>query len=286
MGLNKVVRLVCDCCVVVYSAMSRHSKYALLIGINYVGQDGELNGCINDALNIKKFLTERCGFLEKNIVVLADDGVHKNPTAQNILSEFYKLIIKAYRGHAKSIFFHYSGHGYYMRDHSGDESDYKDEVLVPLDHETAGMITDDHLHECIEFIPEGCVFFSLMDCCHSGSVLDLPHRYVGDLLHATENPDSDISGSVVMISGCMDRQTSADAYIDSAYAGAMTSAFLKTVEKHDYEVSFFALLEGMRDYLNKEDFEQVPQLSASFKMNSLDAFMSKDDIVPFFRHTG
>ena len=36
-------------------------KKALLIGINYIGQRGELKGCINDVHNIKDLLMSRSG---------------------------------------------------------------------------------------------------------------------------------------------------------------------------------------------------------------------------------
>ena len=47
---------------------STGTKRALLIGINYVGQKGELSGCHNDVLNMKEYLIEVLGFKEKNIV--------------------------------------------------------------------------------------------------------------------------------------------------------------------------------------------------------------------------
>ena len=31
-------------------------KYALLIGINYKNTTNELNGCINDVMNMKKYI--------------------------------------------------------------------------------------------------------------------------------------------------------------------------------------------------------------------------------------
>lgn len=46
------------------------TRRALLVGINYVGQKGQLSGCHNDVGNIKDYLTERQGFDESNITVL------------------------------------------------------------------------------------------------------------------------------------------------------------------------------------------------------------------------
>lgn len=48
----------------------RGTKRAVLIGINYVGQQGQLSGCHNDVGNIKDYLVEKQGFQESNIHVL------------------------------------------------------------------------------------------------------------------------------------------------------------------------------------------------------------------------
>jgi hypothetical protein len=54
-----------------------------------------------------------------------------------------------------------------------------DETLVPLDFQTAGMITDDEMHELlIAPLPKGVRLTAITDCCHSGSILDLPYTYV------------------------------------------------------------------------------------------------------------
>jgi hypothetical protein len=42
------------------------------------------------------------------------------------------------------------------------------------------MITDDELFKLlIAPLPEGCELTVVMDCCHSGSILDLPFVFVG-----------------------------------------------------------------------------------------------------------
>lgn len=62
------------------------TKKALLIGINYVGTESELSGCVNDVLNLRKFITERWGYENENIVTVTDDPKVSSiaPTRKNI----------------------------------------------------------------------------------------------------------------------------------------------------------------------------------------------------------
>ena len=83
------------------------TKRALLIGINYVGQNGELSGCHNDALNIKEYLMDVYGYEEENFTYLIDDGEHNDPTYENIFEAFDDLVGKSVTG--DSVFVHYSG---------------------------------------------------------------------------------------------------------------------------------------------------------------------------------
>ena len=59
-----------------------------------------------------------------------------------------------------------------------------DETLVPLDYDTAGQIRDDDLFlTLVGKMPKGVQLTSVMDCCHSGTVLDLPFTFVADGAH-------------------------------------------------------------------------------------------------------
>jgi metacaspase-1 len=83
------------------------TRRAVLIGINYEGQQGQLTGCHNDCLNIKDYLLEELGFDENNIVVLMDDGHHTSPTRSNMLDAYRSVVAQSENGDA--IFCHYSG---------------------------------------------------------------------------------------------------------------------------------------------------------------------------------
>lgn len=97
------------------------AKRAILIGINYTGQQGQLSGCHNDVHNIKKYLIEKEGFLEKDMLILMDDNKSHQPTRKNIMDAFAR--ITQYSKAHDTVFIHYSGHGGNVRDTSGDEED-------------------------------------------------------------------------------------------------------------------------------------------------------------------
>jgi len=105
---------------------SRGRRRAVLIGINYEGQQGQLSGCHNDANNIKRYLIKKQGFKEKDMLILMDDGRHHQPTKRNILEAFDRVVEYSQAGDV--VFIHYSGHGGRVRDTSGDEADGYDEV--------------------------------------------------------------------------------------------------------------------------------------------------------------
>ncbi|KNZ81863.1 Metacaspase-1 [Termitomyces sp. J132] len=153
-------------------------RKALCIGINYIGQQGQLRGCINDVHNIVNFLITNFGYKKDDIVVLTDDqnNPRAKPTKDNIISAMQWLVRNAAPN--DSLFFHYSGHGGQTKDLDGDEADGYDEVIYPVDFQRNGHIVDDVLHEImVKPLPAGCRLTSIFDSCHSGSVLDLPYIY-------------------------------------------------------------------------------------------------------------
>jgi len=266
--------------------MKGSKKMALLIGINYRGTTDELNGCINDVNNVRDMLINEFNYEKENITMLTDDSKIK-PTSMNILRALSKMVILAYHNKCDELFIHYSGHGTYVNDMNKDEDDGKDEALVPLDYEKNGVITDDLLHEYLAYLPKECKCICLFDCCHSGTILDLPYRYIGIEDSIIENENAMIKSNIIMISGCRDKETSADAYILSEYrgeyAGAMTNAFLETLKEYDYSCTCFHLLKGMRVYLKKNKYEQIPQMCSAKQIKNISIFsLKKDTIVDVF----
>lgn len=155
------------------------TRRAVLVGINYVGQQGQLRGCHNDVYRMKEYLINVQGFQEQEIVVLTDDGSCEQPTKQKMIKALTNLVDVSKAG--DSVFFHYSGHGGFLE---ADQNSFKqkndqyDQTLIPLDHRQAGQIRDFNLfNHFVRPMSKGVNVTCLMDCCHSGSVLDLPFSF-------------------------------------------------------------------------------------------------------------
>lgn len=181
-------------------------RKALCIGINYTGTSNALRGCHNDAQNMAKFLCERHGFKQDDIVMLLDGmGGPSEPTRANILRACQWLTSNAQPN--DSLFFHYSGHGGTTKDLDGDEDDGYDETIYPVDHKSAGMIVDDELHEIlVRPLPQGCRLTAIFDSCHSGSALDLPYMY--DTSGKLKEPKSVLSSREVFVELTLERTAS------------------------------------------------------------------------------
>lgn len=255
------------------------SRKALLIGINYFGTDSELNGCINDINNIKKFLEQNYGLKDEEVKILSDDqkDVENQPTKANIIRHLHWLVEGAIP--ESKLFFHYSGHGSHIKDTSGDENDGEDECICPVDYMDSGFIKDDTLKRImVDPLPKGCNLFAIFDCCHSGTILDLRFNY---LFHKTKGKKKNrreiiemnlerkikaSTGDVCMISGCLDDQYSSD-YWDrnkKAFAGALTNSFLKTYDQlksSNRKINNLNLMRLLHRHLKKGGFDQNTKLS-------------------------
>ncbi|KAG2134187.1 caspase domain-containing protein, partial [Suillus bovinus] len=243
-------------------------KKALCIGINYKGQRRELKGCVNDAHDVKRFLTSNWGYKNGDIVMLVDDtdNPRQMPTRRNILDAMRWLVNDAHPHDA--LFFHYSGHGGQVPDKDGDEVDGLDEVIYPVDYKKAGMIVDDEMHRImVKSLPMGCRLTAIFDSCHSGTALDLPFVYHsnGRLKESPVTPQAQAEkatgADVISFAGCRDNQTSADTTQSGMAVGAMSYAFVASLTRKPVQ-SYQELLKSVRDIL-RQHYRQKPQLSSS-----------------------
>ena len=253
-------------------------KRVLLIGINYIESPGNtLNGCINDVKNVKNILNKfypNC----TQFKILTDDStnISLKPTRKNIIDSINWLVKDLKKG--DSVYFHYSGHGGLTLDFNKDEKSGKDSCIYPINNGNIEMIIDDELKNLlVNKIPDGSKCFAVLDCCHSGSGLDLRFNVncpIPDKLTITQDANyAKTKGSVIFLSGCLDTQTAADTVnLINEPTGALTNALLDTWNNYGVNIKFKHLLWDVRNLLKTRGYEQIPQLSSGNSFDINDAF--------------
>lgn len=275
------------------------AKKALLVGINDyapVGAGGpDLCGCVNDVadmagtLNALGIVPIRPGSMR----ILTD----QRATRAAILNGFKWLVTGARKGDV--LVFHYSGHGSWVADVSGDEVDKKDETICPHDYATATMIKDDDFRSLLSGLPNGVNLDIIFDSCHSGTgtremgaLATVPgeetvtYRYVeppidwGYFLDANPSlparglfkPEGEMGAkdavlvpglNHVLWAGCRDNQTSAEAKIGGAYRGVFTYCYCQALRRAGVSITRRRLDTLVSMAVKLMGFAQVPQLEGT-----------------------
>ena len=218
---------------------------ALIVGINYIGTNNQLYGCINDANTMKEFVSAHgC-----DKILMMTDKEMVRPIKINILAGLTNLLLNTKEN--ETAIFYYSGHGTNIEDTNHDESDGLDEGLFTLDGK---LILDDELNAIIKKnLKQSSTLFIMCDCCHSGTMIDLKYNYTED---TNTIKDTDISGHVYYISGCRDSQVSMETFINNKSQGALTNAFINSLSGTE---TWKELIQLLRTKL----IGQTPQLSSS-----------------------
>ncbi len=235
----------------------------LFIGINYIGTENQLSGCINDIHNTINMYKKLYGL--KTFRILTDDNKSDGmPTKINILQSLKWLISENKPG--EQLFLHYSGHGTYITDKKGDETDKRDECIVPCDYESSDFISDDTFFTEVVAKVGKSYLFAVFDSCHSGTIFDLNYTYAssGTLRKINNNKNYSDSLNIVVLSGCYDIQTSADTTekINGKYmnCGALSWGLYYVLQVNP-NITYRLLIDKIRTLLAKSKYEQIPQLS-------------------------
>jgi hypothetical protein len=277
------------------------AKKALLVGINDYQGVGDLRGCVNDVLDMHFSLRSLFGFRAQDVRVLTDSRA----TRDNIIRRLKWLVGGAKAG--DFLVFSFSGHGSQIRDRNGDDlEDNLDELICPHDMNWDGtFILDDDLNEICSKVPAGALLEVFLDCCHSGTGLkemglepppelapEHPtlNRYLAppaDIFLRFSGEEDDLKSKKfvdgfrgqqkkhhILWAGCMDNQTSADAYINGRYHGAF-SYYLNQHLRRDPSVSRRDLLRKVRTSLRHGGYSQVPQLEIDATNRNRTIFMDK-----------
>ena len=242
-------------------------KRAVLVGINYeTNSNARLYGCINDIYNISDVLVDAFGYRLENITKLRDDSHHASlqPTRANILTRLAQLVRDS--ANCEEIWFHYSGHGAQIYDRNGDERDGLDEIIVPVDYATNGIIVDDEIFNILRF--SRCRTILLFDSCNSGTICDLQWHfdYVNNGQVKVLNTSRVLANpNIICFSGARDNQYAADAYSrdQRQSVGAFTQSFLTCLRQNNINVEVMRLHTDICAYLQRVGFSQVPTLSSS-----------------------
>jgi hypothetical protein len=262
-------------------------KRALLIGINrYRIPGADLRGCVNDVKNTAAALEDLCGFRASDIETITDFDATKKAMQAAI-----KALVKGGRK-GDVLFLHYSGHGSNVPDDDGDEADHRDEILCPTDLDWKDPFRDDWLRRTFDGLRPGASLTVVMDCCHSGTntravnPLDAPviPRYLPnpwDIMAAESGRKlkGRVSGRLrltprrkngpdivavtmpeTLIAGCRDTQTSADAFIDGTYNGALTWSLVRALRAASGALTYRELHARSVALLETGGYDQVPQL--------------------------
>lgn len=269
---------------------------ALIIGINEYQMPGaDLKGCVNDALTMAKLATEHFGFPREEVRLLTDSRA----TTANIRSRLQWLVNGAGPGSRLYFHFSGHGAQVRDRGEKDELDDGLDEILCPYDLDWDDPFTDDELRAAIDALPEGVNFTIVLDCCHSGTGTrdffkepelrgsakrflcpppDIAFRYAAGV-ELTSEPERSVNMSgrrpglqvrhfgqaatdqkAILISGCRSDQTSADAWIENDYRGALSYSLYRAVKLNNYQVSYGSLIREAGDWLEANGYSQVPQL--------------------------
>src|SRR3989338_197580 len=238
--------------------------YSLLIGINYYNTTYQLNGCINDVNQMRVYLRNYQKIPKNHIYTLTDNNPKRMPTYRNIMA-YFKKMTKLKR--AKKIWIYYSGHGTYIRDRNNDELDNRDESIVPCDFKKTNYITDDILNAIFRKFVKSCKVIFIADCCNSGTVADLPYRYDTHDKNLIENNVRLMRNNILSITGCADNQSSYESFINGQTRGALTNAFISIMIRTKGKLSCFNMLNSLRIYMLKNNFNQAPQICSTILKN-------------------
>lgn len=276
-------------------------KKAFLVGINKYS-DSALRGCVNDVITIFQILTSKFGFKAEEIKVVADYEATKENIINGLKwlttgVQSGDTIVFHYSGHGSQVMvddwtstneadgrdeilcpvnLNWSDP---LRDH--EVGAYFKRVpkdcitLVILDccHSGTGlrngfMPGDKHTEK--DFVNR---FISppLSNILTNSSVIitedfsfDFPDPQLDKRAKKSNFLiDTTDQGDAILLAGCEENQTSADAWIKRQYRGAMTYSLAQTLNKYNYDISYSKLMTEMNKFMDSFRYTQNPQLECN-----------------------
>ena len=237
--------------------MTIAKKIALIvIGCNYKGSRYELNGCINDAMD---FATTIVNLAESNNInvslkLFLDNNRSSYPSKINIINTLRSVINSTNNGIYNAFLFYFAGHGLQSKDRNSDEKDGKDESILTADSK---LILDDELFSLISKIKKGREASFIFDCCHSGSMLDLPKVAMGGgNSHAGRMR---VPGKIACFSACSEGGKS----LEKHGRGLFTNSLCSLLRKRGITSNITPILTTIKNYLESQHSNMTLTVSCS-----------------------
>jgi len=228
-----------------------HPRVALLFGINdYKGFDNDLQGCLND---VELAVTRLPGFQMRKFT---DSEV----SIENFKNQVQYAIFNAVENDV--IVIHYSGHGTYVKDRTGDEIDGYDEALCLYD----GNLIDDEMNEMLQFIPQGVTVLLIIDSCFSGTITRNPRRCrfmppnfeVKPYVRIKRRWYEDMKW--IVFSTCGENETSGEIEVDGKVYGVGSYFMYHTLVGN---MTYKTWFEKVKEFLPNKDYNQTPTLEGN-----------------------
>ncbi|KAI9324799.1 peptidase C14, caspase domain-containing protein [Zopfochytrium polystomum] len=154
-------------------------RRALFVGINYTYTEFPLRGCHKDVENMHAFFHQR--FPEVGEVKVLSTRTGSQPTRSRPRTTSSPPCAGSLPTRSRAITSSSttSATEGRPRTRTVTRMTASTRTLLPLDYEENGEIHDDELLRILcKNLPKGSVLTAIFDCCHSGTMMDLPYTYL------------------------------------------------------------------------------------------------------------
>ena len=232
----------------------------VVIGCNYKNTSVALNGCINDAIDFSQTMYDLCQHQDYDLelTLLTDNNPNKYPSKTNIISTIKQHIELCNSKKIDCFIFYFAGHGFQIKDTNGDETDGYDETILSADKQ---YLKDDEINNLISGLnnTKASVVF-VFDCCHSGSILDLPKIIIGN--NNQKNKDLKNKSRILCISACDESQSS----LEVNGRGIFTKLFCELLRKNINQ-PLMTLLYTIKHQIDEKKVDMSLTISSNKKVD-------------------
>ena len=263
------------------------NKYAYFSGVNIYSNGNNLRGCVNDCMDMRERIVAKYSVQPDNIRVLTDTRA----TTKVGLEHLDWLIGCCSPTEQDVLIFQNSSHGtrFRIRDAYGNLNNWESDVICPSDFNwDTNFISAEMIHAKFDKIPPNTTLIFISDSCCSGDLVrelswssgvdsakSLPKRMIppDDIRARSISRDLGVkkltdyvsvidSVNIVFLSGCQSSETSADAYMNGRYNGALTNG-LKALIDAAPNATWECAHKYIIDFMEQNSFAQHPEVKGS-----------------------